>query len=115
MSSAALTLRLVVAPDSDRGWPHDSPQTDLGAEPVGPAQPQEHQRTQRPQAGVGAGPVRPARTLNDELLSLLRGETNECVVCGEPATIEDTHVTCCTCGSALVERPVGAADQLAMV
>jgi predicted RNA-binding Zn-ribbon protein involved in translation (DUF1610 family) len=126
MSSATLPLLLADSRDADHGWPDEhgmpppagpwgEPPTDGGAEPVRPARAQEREQSPTPHPGVRVGHGRPARTLNDQLLSLLRGDLRDCVVCGEPAAIEATRVTCPACGSAIEERPSDAADQLAMI
>jgi hypothetical protein len=49
------------------------------------------------------------RTLDEELLALLRGEVTECLVCGDEIELVDGNgrdrVECPACGS-VVERPL---------
>lgn len=61
---------------------------------------------------VGAG-SHPARTFSDmeqptleaTLIALLRGETDACLVCGEPVEGEEERVECPACGSVLEPAP----------
>jgi len=41
------------------------------------------------------------RTLDEELLALLRGEDDECLVCGEHVEARVGQVECTACGSRL--------------
>jgi hypothetical protein len=49
----------------------------------------------------------PTRSLDEELVALLRGEAEECLVCGEPveADWERGSVECPACGSVLEPAP----------
>jgi hypothetical protein len=47
------------------------------------------------------GVVELHRTLEQELLALLRGASLECLVCGEFVLLEDGVVRCPECGSAI--------------
>ena len=61
---------------------------------------------------VGAG-SHPARTFSDmeqptleaTLIALLQGETDACLVCGEPVEGEEERVECPACGSVLEPAP----------
>lgn len=44
-------------------------------------------------------------TLEGALLALLRGETEACLVCGEPVVGEGERVECQACGSVLEKAP----------
>jgi hypothetical protein len=44
-------------------------------------------------------------TLDEALLALLHGETDECLVCGESVEGEGEHVECPACGSVLEPAP----------
>jgi hypothetical protein len=44
-------------------------------------------------------------TLDEALLALLHGETDECLVCGEPVEGEGERVECPACGSVLEPAP----------
>jgi rubrerythrin len=45
------------------------------------------------------------RTLDEALLALLQGETDACLVCGEPVEGEEERVECSACGSVLEAAP----------
>jgi len=45
------------------------------------------------------------RTLDEALLALLQGETDACLVCGEPVEGEEERVECPACGSVLEPAP----------
>ena len=52
------------------------------------------------------------RTLDEDLLALLRGEDDACPVCGERAELRAARLECTACGSVLrngeVVRPRGS-------
>jgi hypothetical protein len=83
----------LLAPDPDADEPMDelrSPDADLegtGADSVPPRSDAEHD------------------TLEGALLALLRGETQACLVCGEPVAGEAERVECPACGSVLEAAP----------
>lgn len=56
-----------------------------------------------------------SRTLDEELAAIVRGETVECLVCGEQAEIEGGRLECTECGSALERRFEPGPDQLALI
>ena len=45
------------------------------------------------------------KTLDDELVVLLAGESDECLACGEAVKREDGLVECAGCGSRLEDSP----------
>jgi rubrerythrin len=45
------------------------------------------------------------RTLDEALRALLRGESDACLVCGEPVEGEEERVECPACGSVLESAP----------
>jgi hypothetical protein len=55
------------------------------------------------------------RTLDEELAAIVRGETVECLVCGEQVEIECGRVECGECGSVLEGRSEPGPDQLALL
>jgi len=55
------------------------------------------------------------RTLDEELASIVRGETVECLVCGEQVEIDGGRVECPVCGSTLERRSEPGPDQLALL
>ena len=55
------------------------------------------------------------RTLDEELLALLRGESAECLVCGERVEAEAGRVECEACGSVLERRPGVIEGQLGLL
>ncbi len=55
------------------------------------------------------------RTLDEELAAIARGETVECLVCGEQVEVEDGRVECTECGSALERPGEPGPDQLALL
>jgi hypothetical protein len=50
------------------------------------------------------------RTLDEELVALLRGDAPECLVCGEDVEAEGERVECQACGS-IVERGRGVRQE----
>jgi hypothetical protein len=56
-----------------------------------------------------------SRTLDEELAAIVRGETVECLVCGEHVEAEGGRVECPECGSALERRSEPGPDQLALI
>jgi hypothetical protein len=83
------------------------------------------------EAGPGGRPRRPAgapaadasearggasrASLDDQLLALLRGDRDGCLVCGERAHVQDSIAECPACGSTLASVPRPADDQMALV
>jgi hypothetical protein len=55
------------------------------------------------------------RTLDEELAAIVRGETVECLVCGEQVEVESGRVECPECGSVLERRSEPGPDQLALI
>jgi Zn finger protein HypA/HybF involved in hydrogenase expression len=55
------------------------------------------------------------RTLDEELAAIVRGETVECLVCGEQVEAERGRVECPECGSVLERRGQPGPDQLALI
>jgi uncharacterized protein (DUF983 family) len=54
--------------------------------------------------------IRPLnRTLDQELLALMRGVSLECPVCGEFVLVRDGEVACLECGLGLRDRRAGEA------
>jgi hypothetical protein len=56
-----------------------------------------------------------SRTLDEELAAIVRGETVECLVCGEQVEAEGDRVECPECGSSLERRSEPGPDQLALI
>lgn len=55
------------------------------------------------------------RTLDEELAAIVRGETVECLVCGELVEVERDRAECAACGAVLERRPEPGPDQLALI
>jgi hypothetical protein len=55
------------------------------------------------------------RSLDQEVDALLTGESEECLVCGEPVEVERGRVECAACGSVLQPAPRSSESQLALL
>ena len=55
------------------------------------------------------------RTLDDELLGVLRGEDDACLACGETVEAQTGRVECSACGSVLAGEVRPSEEQRALV
>jgi len=55
------------------------------------------------------------RILDEEFLALLRGEADECLVCGEPVEAEGERVECPACGTVLEPPPAAGPGELTLL
>ena len=55
------------------------------------------------------------RTLDDELLGVLRGEDDACLACGETVGARAGRVECSACGSVLAGEVRASEEQQALV
>jgi DNA-directed RNA polymerase subunit RPC12/RpoP len=55
------------------------------------------------------------RTLDDDVVALLAGESSECLVCGEPVESEGERIECAACGSVLERLARPKPGQLALL
>jgi hypothetical protein len=65
---------------------------------------------------AGAAPDEPFRSLDDQLLALIRGDLFECPACGEGVDAsEEGRIACAECGSSLEPPPPHIEGQLMLM